>query len=261
MSSLYHKESLIQTFQRVKHFQSLTENQCAAIVNAGQIRIFPAGTIIYRDGEEGAGMFVLLEGHVHLTKLGPQGQQIILAEINPVIMFNEVTVLDGGVNPTTAIAMQECLTWQIGYAEFQSLLQTWPTIGIALLPLLARRLRMFIAQCEDLSFRSTLARTAKLLLNLSARGTQPIVRREYSNEVLAAHIGTVPEVVSRSLQVLHKRGMITCQRSAILVQQPELLERVAQGDGRVFELDQMPDDSKTPKQVPQVEREKFRGSR
>jgi len=153
VSYSYHKESLIQIFRRVKHFQSLTENQCAAIVNAGQIRIFPAETIIYRDGEEGAGMFVLLEGHVHLTKLGPQGQQLILAEINPVIMFNEVTVLDGGVNPATAIAMQECLTWHIGYAEFQSLLRNYPTIGIALLPVLARRLRMFDAgaDCQTLA--------------------------------------------------------------------------------------------------------------
>ena len=54
-----------------------------------------------------AGMFVLLAGQVHLRKLGPQGQESILAVIEPVIMFNEVAVLDGGPNLTTAVAAQD----------------------------------------------------------------------------------------------------------------------------------------------------------
>jgi len=56
----------------------------------------------------------LLSGRVHLCKLGPNGQQQIMAVIEPVIMFNEITVLDGGPNPTMALAVEDCVTWNIG---------------------------------------------------------------------------------------------------------------------------------------------------
>jgi len=133
----------------------------------GKRVLFPAGAIIYREGEASAGMFVLFSGHVHLLKLGPQGQQSIVAEIEPVIMFNEVTVLDGGANLTTAIAVQECVTWNISHANFQALVQGYPMIGLGLLRVLSARTRNLMAQYEDLSFRSVLARTAKLLLDFA----------------------------------------------------------------------------------------------
>jgi CRP/FNR family cyclic AMP-dependent transcriptional regulator len=115
-------------------------------------------------------MFVLMRGMVHLCKIGPQGQINIMAVVEPVIMFNEITVLDGGSNPVTAVAVKDCLIWQIGYDSFQALLEKIPQVGLSLLRVLARRNRQMIAQYEDLSFRSVIARTAKLILDLSEYG-------------------------------------------------------------------------------------------
>ena len=226
--------NLVESLGRVEHFKRLPEADRAAIVRAGQSRAFPPGAIIYREGEAGAGMFVLFSGHVHLLKLGPQGQQSIVAEIEPVIMFNEVTVLDGGANLTTALAVQECVTWNINHANFRALLQHYPIIGLGLLRVLATRTRNLMAQYEDLSFRSVLARTAKLLLDLSARGAQPIQRKEHPNADLAARISTVPEALSRSLQVFRKNGDITCTRATIIVNQPATLEKFAQVEKTLF---------------------------
>lgn len=226
--------NLVALLGRVEHFKRLPEADRATIVSAGQVRAFPTGTLIYREGEDAAGMFVLLAGHVHLLKLGPQGQQSIVAEFDPIIMFNEVTVLDGGANLTTAIAVQECVTWNIRHADFQILLQRYPTIGLGLLRVLASRMRNLMAQYEDLSFRSVLARTAKLLLDLSARGARPIARRDYPNADLAARISTVPEALSRSLQVFRKNGDITCTRATITINQPAMLEKLARVEKTLF---------------------------
>ena len=119
---------LIARLQRVEHFRRLPEADVRAIVTAGRVRRFAAGEIIFAEGERCAGMFVLLEGRVHLRKLGPQGQESILAVVEPVIMFNEVAVLDGGPNLTTAVAMQECQVWQVGWDAFQALLGRYPLI-------------------------------------------------------------------------------------------------------------------------------------
>jgi CRP-like cAMP-binding protein len=82
---------LIAQLQRVEHFKRLPEVDVRAIVTAGRVRRFAAGEILFAEGAPCAGMFVLLTGQVHLRKLGPQGQESILAVIEPVIMFNGVT--------------------------------------------------------------------------------------------------------------------------------------------------------------------------
>ena len=158
-------------------------------------------------------MFVLLAGQVHLRKLGPQGQESILAVIEPVIMFNEVAVLDGGANLTSAVAAQDCTVWQIGCDSFQALLARYPMIGLGLLRVLARRNRFLVSQVEDLSFRTVQARAAKLLLDLSDTGAQPIDRRKHPNHELAARIATGPEAFSRALNAFKRTGCLTCTRT------------------------------------------------
>ena len=222
------RSDLAAQLRQVGHFRHFAEQDLEYIVSAGQVQRFPAGSIIFSEGEPCAGMFVLLSGQVHLWQLGPQGQQSMIAAINPVIMFNEVSALDGGPNMTTAQATEDCLTWGIGYANFQQILRRYPHIGLGLLQVLAARTRILLSKYEDLSFRSVLARTAKLLLDLSESGKHPIDRRKHSNSVMAATISTVPEALSRSLQVFKKSGDIACTRFSIVVRYPETLARLGQ---------------------------------
>jgi CRP/FNR family transcriptional regulator, cyclic AMP receptor protein len=109
---------LANSLGNVPHFKGMSDSDRQTIVNAGQVRRFAAGATIFVEGEASAGMFVLIKGQVHLRKLGPQGQESIIAVIEPVIMFNEVTALDGGPNLTTAIAVQDCITWNVDYDSF-----------------------------------------------------------------------------------------------------------------------------------------------
>jgi len=222
---------LIAQLQRVEHFKRLPEVDVRAIVTAGRVRRFAAGETLFAEGAPCAGMFVLLTGQVHLRKLGPQGQESILAVIEPVIMFNEVAVLDGGANLTTAVAAQDCTVWQIGCDRFQALLARYPMIGLGLLRVLARRNRFLVSQVEDLSFRTVQARAAKLLLDLSDTGAQPIDRRKHPNHELAARIATVPEAFSRALNAFKRTGCLTCTRSAIAVHFIEDLAALAERSG------------------------------
>ncbi len=225
---------LAERLGRVKHFSRFSETDRFEIIQAGALQKFPAGSTIYREGEPSSGMFVLLSGHVHLYKLGPQGQQSMVASIDPVIMFNEVSVIDGGPNLTTALAMEACETWRLDHSGYEKLVQHYPIVGLGLLRVLALRTRMLMSHYEDLSFRSVLARTAKLLLDLSDYGKKAIDRREYTNHEMAARISTVPEALSRSLQVFKKSGDIVCTRTSISVRCPEPLARLAQIDPALF---------------------------
>lgn len=209
--------NMIERLKAVRHFHDLSLAELHAVVTSGQIRRFQANTVIFPEGDPCAGMFVLLKGRVHLCKLGPQGQVHIISIIIPVIMFNEVAVLDGGTNPVTAIAVENCLVWQISHESFQALIERIPQVGLSLLRVLARRNREMITQYEDLSFRSVVARTAKLLLDLSDNGRRIINRRDCSIEEMASRVATVPEAISRSLNVIKTSGTIRVSRTEIAI--------------------------------------------
>ncbi len=175
-------------------------------------------------------MFVLFSGMVHLCKHSLDGQVQLLSVVEPVIMFNEVTAIDGGTNPFTAIAVKDCLTWNIRYESFETLVRRYPdpAIGLAMLRVLAIRTRLLLDRCEDLSFRPVLARTAKIIIELSNNGLEPIDRFQYPIKDLAASIATVPESISRSLSRLSEDGLISCTRDQIMILRIEELYEIAQ---------------------------------
>jgi len=226
--AMYDAASLAQRLRTVPHFQTMSAADLATIVAAGQVRRFPAGARIFSEGEPSAGMFVLMQGKVQLRKLGPQGHESIIAIVEPIIMFNEVSALDGGTNLTTARATQDCITWNVSHTHFRALMERYPQVGLGLLRVLALRYRALVAQYEDLSFRTVLSRTAKLLLDLSHHGAHAIDRRTHSNQELAARIATVPEALSRSLKIFKDDGRIVSTREQIKVTDPETLARLAQ---------------------------------
>jgi len=193
---------LIAQLQSVEHFRNLPDADIRAIINAGGCGASSRTRRSLSRASRAPGCSYCLQGQVHLRKLGPQGRNRSWRSSSPVIMFNEVPVLDGGPNLATAVAVADCLTWQIGCEAFQALLQRYPQIGLGLLRVLARRNRFLVAQYEDISFRSVQARAAKLLLDLSNSGQQPIDRRKHPNHQMAARIATVPEAFSRALHGL-----------------------------------------------------------
>lgn len=223
-------EKLAKTLGRVWHFHHLKLKDLRLIVSAGQMMRFQAGSIIFQETELSAGMFVLLSGKVHLIKLSPNGQEQIISIIRPVIMFNELTAIDDGPNPYTAIAIENCNTWNIKHQAFHDLVNRYPdpSIGLGLLRILASRTRLLINRCEDLSFRPVLARTAKLLLDLSVGGSNVIDRSEHPIKDMSANIATVPEAISRSLGNLREEGLVEVTRTHIRILDVPGVARIAQ---------------------------------
>jgi len=233
---MFDNPSLVSRLAKVRHFGALPPTAIYEIVTAGQVLTFAAGTIIFHEGWECAGLYVLFNGCVHLRKPSHQGQVSIISVIEPVIMFNEVAALDGGDNPFSAIAEQKSITWCINHKRFQYLVEKFPVLGLSLLNVLARRNRTLIEKYEDLSARPVKARTAKLILDLSAYGSKPVNRILHTNQFMAASISSVPEAVSRSIKSLRESGVISCTRTQIFVCHIERLAKFAQVNLDIFQV-------------------------
>jgi CRP-like cAMP-binding protein len=210
-------KNLINRLGNVPHFKGVPESVLRDIVFAGQVLRFPAGSVIYREEEPAAGLYVLFKGQVNLCRLGLNGQIYIITIIKPVIMFNEITVVDGKPNPVTAIAAIDCVAWQVSHERYQMLMNCYPMVGTGLLRVMAERNRMMLRLYEDVITRPVLARVAKLLLDMSHNGQSPINRYQHTNHMIAALAATVPEAVSRSIKSLKTMGYLDCTRAEIKI--------------------------------------------
>lgn len=231
---MYSTADLVHRLSKVKHFLQMRPEELEEIVRVGQTRSFSSGEIIFQEDAPGAGLFVLLSGQIQLCKLSPQGQNAILAVFDPVIMFNEAPALDRGPNPVTAVAVEDTVVWRLDSEHLDRFILNYPQIGLGLLRVLAARNRHLVDRFGDLSFRTVLARAAKLLLELSADGTRVIDRRKHPVHQMAARIATVPEAFSRSLKVFKTNGDIQCAGSTIEVTNPARLKEIAEISPRVI---------------------------
>ena len=200
--------SLAKRLQRIEHFNNLSLEEVENIILAGSIHTIAKDRVLFTEDEPSSGMYVLLNGQVQLCKISIQGQVSILSVINPIIMFNEVSALDDGPNPITAIASHDSVIWHNTSAKLQELIIQYPRIGLGLLRVLANRNRKLISLFQDLSFKPLLSRAASLLLEISEEGKLKINRKEHPNYHLASRLSTVPEAFSRCLKIFRQQNLI-----------------------------------------------------
>jgi CRP/FNR family transcriptional regulator, dissimilatory nitrate respiration regulator len=217
------RDHLLNQFRKISEFQGLEPDELDRIFLSGSTITLHKNEVVFHEDDPAAGLYILLEGQVQLWKLSPQGQIAILAVFEPTMMFNEVSALDGGPNPVTVTASEDSLVWRLAPKRLEALLLEYPRLAVAMLRILAGRNRRLVGHFQNLSFRTVMARTAKLLLELSGNGAQPIDRRKHTNHQLAARIATVPEAFSRSLKVLKESGEIECTHKQIKILQTERL--------------------------------------
>jgi len=220
--------ALAERMSRLKYFKGLSAGDLALIIRSGFIRPIAEGAVIVVEDTPCAGMFVLLSGRVYLYRTSPEGQAVLIDELTSVTMFNEIAILDGGPNPMTVIAARDCVVWQADYTVLQALAERYPQVALGFLPVLAKRTRVLISMVTDICFRSVRARTAKVILDLSDWGEQPISRHDHSIQKLATQVSTAPEAVSRALSYFREQGCIDTSRATIVVNRPDQLAALAE---------------------------------
>lgn len=101
----------------------------------------------------------------------------------------------------------------------------YPQTALQIIGNMADKIIDLVALASDLSLKTVEARFAKLLLD-SADGDM-IERRRWTNQTeLAAHLGTVPDVLSRVIRELTKAGLIEMDKQQIrILNHAELMKR------------------------------------
>lgn len=200
---------------------------------ANEVR-FAKGRSIFLEGGEAKGFYIARTGLVKIFKLAPDGREQIIHIYGPGEPFAEVPVFEGGAYPANAAAIEESVLLFFPRAAIRRLLTREPSLALAWLAVLARKLRRFTLQLESLTLKESPQRLAAYLLDLSDRsGGGDAVELDMAKGHLAGLLGTAQETLSRILKKMTEAGCITVQGRRIELLDRPALESLAAGDERL----------------------------
>lgn len=207
------KSDWIALLQRLPYFAGLDDATMQIVAASTVRRAYSAGQIILLEGEACAGLFIVQTGRVKISRSSLEGREQILHLVGPGDSFNDVPIFDGGPNPATAQAMDDSTLLIIERPTMLDLFDRHPRLARAVVQVLAARCRQLVAMVHDISLRPVTARLAGLLLDQAARPDAPPLTRAQ----MAARLGTVREMISRSLRELEQAGCIKLNGAQIII--------------------------------------------
>ncbi len=220
-------DEILQLLSAIAYFRGLDQPTLQEIVRAASLREVDTGQLILLEGEETSGLYIVQAGCLKVSKIAVDGREQTIQFLDPGEVFNAVGIFIGQVNPATVSALEPSRVWLIQRETIEKLLDTHPEFARRVIEDLAGRVLHLISLVEDLSLRSVEARLARLLLENSVGNRIQRQRWATQNEI-AARLGTVPDVVSRTLRRFVERGIIQMSRHEIQVIDPNELELLAQ---------------------------------
>jgi CRP/FNR family transcriptional regulator/CRP/FNR family cyclic AMP-dependent transcriptional regulator len=214
---------------QVPLFASLTTEQLAEIADRLIMRNYQRGATIIHQDEPGSMLYIIVNGHVKITSVSSEGEELILAMLTDNDFFGELSLLDGQPHSASATAMETTQVMTLNRDEFLEVIAKNPEMFNNILVVLSNRLRRTNTMFEDAVFLQLPARLAKRLLEL---GEQHGLKTDSGLEIelrltqqdLANFLGASRVAINRLLRQLQDSGLISINRKHITILQPGELE-------------------------------------
>lgn len=214
--------------RELPYLRDLTDEEFRAFAASIVVKEYGPRDIVMSASEPPPGFFIVVEGKARIYRVGRDGREQTLRLVRPGDTFGEVPVFDDGPSPAWVEALEETRLVILPTAEFRQLILQEPRIALSLLRQFARRIRVLTRQVEEMSLQTVESRLARYLFQLAQeegaddeRGI--IVPRQLTQQDLATIVGSVREVVGRTMKTLEREGVIEIERDRVIIRDIERL--------------------------------------
>jgi len=211
-----------KTLRSNPYFDELPEVVLNDIAAHTQLREYERGDVLFWEGDLCAGLHIIESGSVKLYRISPQGRQYIISVLTESATCNEVPAFDGGTNPVNVEALETSRVWVTDSEMLRALVVSNPEFALKILNKFGQNLRNLVRKVSEMAFYQVTNRLARLITELPVEDIRP------TQEQLAARLGTVREVVARSLKELEKSGAIRIEDRRIQIADHDVLQQWTQ---------------------------------
>lgn len=216
----------IEKLVHIPLFSALSDRTLQAVALRSFERTLPAGQVLFIEGEQAESCYFILEGVVRVYRMNTAGRMQILARLSTGAPVNVVSLLtEARKNRANVESLTDVKAAVLRSADFEWLMAHCPDFSTALLRTFARRIARMTDLAAGLSLNSVRVRLASFLIDLAG---SPQTAGGWTQDEIAAEIGTVRDVVGRLLRDFENRDLIRRDRQQIILLDREGLYREAE---------------------------------
>jgi len=212
-------------------FCDLSPSALSALIAVSHQTTHPGGSVLFVEGQEPRGSFVLCTGRVKLSTTSREGKVLILKIAEPGDMLGLSAVISGSTYELTAETAGPC---QVNFVEsntLKRLVESSGEIGMHCAQILSREFQSAYRDIHDLVLaRSSVGKLARLLLSWTQgmeKDREIRIHPSLTHEEMAQMIGSSRETVTRVLGDLKKKQFIRLEGSTLVIRNKSALEALA----------------------------------
>jgi len=186
-----------------------------------------AGTVLFREGEEGTNLYVIKSGRVRLQKTVHESD-VGLGELGPGSFCGELALLNDQPRPVTAMVVEDASLLKVDADRFETMVRKNSDIALRMLKKMGQRLTEAQYRVSNLILRSPAGRIVRQLRTEASRAGDdeslrtPTPIPDDLADTLALEVGEVKLV----LQALIERELIEVDDSGTFtIVDPDAFER------------------------------------
>jgi CRP/FNR family transcriptional regulator len=207
-------------------FSSLEPRDLDVIASTAVGLEFDAGRTVFWEGDKCEGIYIVESGWLKAVKVSLHGREQVIRFLRPGEMFNEVAYFSNKPNLVSVISLEPTRVWLLDGKKLDTAIGSSLAVCKIMLEIVSERVQHMLQMIEDLSFRSVEARLARAILHYAEENVAS--RRRWSTQAeMAAHFGTVPDVLNREIRSLVEKGLIEVERTHITILNKEGLKKIA----------------------------------
>jgi len=203
------------------------------VAGLGRVRRFPAGQVLFSEGDPGDALAVLEAGVLRVGRYAAAGEEAVLAVVEAPAALGELALLDGRPRGATVTAQRAVTVRFVPRSAFLALLRREPAVAEALLATLAGMVRAANERHADVLGLDVPGRLAKWLLGRA--GPSPgagvprgaVVALGRTQGELAAELGTTRSTLNRALQGFAEQGLVAVNGDRVTLRDPAALAMYA----------------------------------
>lgn len=194
----------------------------------GARRRFPAGAVLFFEGDQAHEALVLLSGEVKVSVGSSEGKEIVLEVFESGALLGELSVIDGRPRSATVTALTPIEVLVVATGSFNDFLDRHPKVLRRILIDVIGRLRSRVRHQLEFGTGDALGRVCARLADLADRygvpdGDSVVLRSPLNQSELAAWTGLSREAVVKALRALRQLEWIDVRGRTFVVRDLERL--------------------------------------
>lgn len=178
-----------------------------ALIAGRKIRQIKKKQVLYYEGDQPQGLYLLLEGTVRTYKMAEDGRELMMNLYRPDDYLGIHALLPDEPYTETAEALDDCAICLLPKDAVLSLMNRYPDVSAQFIRILANNIREKEEQLLELAYHSVRKRLAQTLVRLGSQFTT-VNEFKISRDELAAMAGMATETVSRTLSDFKEEKLI-----------------------------------------------------